>query len=175
MAGDDVRRLVVDDGEWAKLQRRKVMRATEHGVIPGPDGTRVVYTTASVGEAVPDVAEALASDFAAMPNDPRHKGLSATWRRRAECVEAFTAPVARGDKPRVTEFLGIIRSGLEHARQLAREMGIYEEEAGVDGSAFIFRQPDDPLAWRRFKRWTGLDEPTHKRRRRRPRVKAVAA
>jgi hypothetical protein len=174
MAGEVVHRLVVAEGEVAKLKRRKVMRAAEFGVVPGPDGTRVVYTTADVGELVTDVATALAGDFAAMPDDPRHKGLSAGWRRRADCIEAFSA-APTGTPPRRVEFLGILRSGIDHTRQLAREMRVYEEEAGIDGSAFIFRQPDDPLEWRRFKRWAGLEEPGRKRRPRGRRLRLEAA
>jgi hypothetical protein len=150
LAGEVIHRLVIDEGEWRKLQRRKVMRGHELGYIPAPDDQRAIYTTAPIGSICEDIPSALTSDFAEMPNDGRHKGLSAGWRRRAECIEAFTAPATRADGPRVLEFLGILRSGLEHARQLAREMKLYEEEAGVEGSAFILRQPDDPLDWRRF-------------------------
>ena len=173
MEGETVHRLVVDDQEVAKLRRRKVMRGHELGVIPAPDGERVVYTTAEVGSVCEDVPSALTSDFAAMPNDSRHKGLSEGWRYVAWWIEATAEPKVRGDAPKVVEFIGIIRGGLEHARRLAREFGVYEEEAGRDGSAFIMRQPDDPLTWKRFKRWAGLDEPTG-RRRRRLKVKAAA-
>jgi hypothetical protein len=175
MAGEVLYRWVGPDAEWGKLQRRKVMAGHQYGVIPAPDGTRVVYTTAPIGKRVEvALSTVLTSDFEAVPNDTRQRSLSAGWQRRADCVEAFTASTSDEPPPKV-EFIGIIRAGLEHARQLAREMGIYEEEAGADGSAFIFRQPDDPLTWARFKRWTGLDEPTNKRRRRRPKLKAVAA
>jgi hypothetical protein len=164
MAGEVVHRLVVGEAEWGRLQRRKIMREAEYGAIPGPDGRRHVYTTAEVGELVADVAAALAGDFAAMPNDRRHRSLSAGWRRRADAIEAFTAPSTSDEGPRAVEFLGFLRAGLEHARQLAREFGIYDQEAGPDGSAFLFHQPADPLSWRRFCRWAGLEHPSRRRR-----------
>lgn len=177
MAGERVHRLVVAEGEWGRLQRRKAMTAAEYGAIPGADGTRVVYTTAEVGELVTgEVFPVLAGDFAAMPNDRRHRSLSAGWRRRAGAIEAFTTTTSGGEAtPRAVEFLGILRAGLEHARQLAREFGVYDQEAAGDGSAFVFRQPDDPLSWRRFCRWAGLERPGRRRRPGKRRREARAA
>jgi hypothetical protein len=176
MAGETIYRWVGTDEECAKLLRRKVMRGHAYGVIPAPDGERVVYTTAKVGHLVTgDLAEFLVQDFVAMPTDHRQRSLSAAWQKRADCIEAFTSPAASGEAPRRVEFVGILRAGLEHARELARDFGVYEEEAARDGSAFIFRQPDQPLDWARFKRWAGLEEPSEAGRRRRWARKPKAA
>jgi hypothetical protein len=175
--GEVVHRLVVAEAEWPKLQRRKVMRGAEYGAIPAPDGLRVVYTTAEVGELATEVTpDDLEVDFQAMPNDTRQRSLSVRWQKRADCIQVFTSPAATADVPRKVEFLGIIRTGLEHARQLAHDFGVYDEEAARDGSAFIMRQPDDALSWARFKRWAGLEEPSQAARMRRLRKpKPVAA
>jgi hypothetical protein len=55
-----------------------------------------------------------------------------------------------------------------HLRQVTRDLGLYLEESGQDGSAFLYRKPDDPLTWSRLVRWGGLWDPADPRTRTRP-------
>jgi len=168
MAGETIYRWVGPDLECAKLLRRKVMAGHQYGVIPLADGLRAVFTTAAIGDLVQDLEGALEVNFRALPDGVgRQRSLSRLWQKRADAVEAFAGQAPAGKPKQKVEFVGILRQGLEHARQLAREFGVYEEEAGIDGSAFIMRQPDNQTDWKRFRRWAGLEEPGRRTGRRR--------
>jgi hypothetical protein len=147
MGGDPVHRLVVDEGEWALLRRRKVMRTAEYGVIPGPDGTRVVYTTAELGEGLDNIQASLAADFAAMPPDSRHRILSANWRKVVDDARADARPEPVG------ECLGRLRRDLAHVAMVAEELGLL---VGRGPDVLVLAEPPDPPTWARFCGLVGL-------------------
>jgi hypothetical protein len=146
-------RIVVADAEWPKLQRRLKRSGAEYGVIPGADGSRVVFTTAELGELVDDAAEVLAADFAAMPSDRRNKTLSARWRALAKEHEEAAEQVM--DAP-IASFLGILRRSLEHVAMVAQDLGMLLEQASPD--ALFLRDPPDRATWQRFCALAGLYE-----------------
>jgi hypothetical protein len=120
MASDQVYRLVVEDQEVAKLRRRKVVAGAELAHLPGPDGTRVVYTTALIGEQVRDLRTSLTSDFAAMPNDGRRRSrLSAGWRQVVDDAEAEAAA-----QREAWECLGRAGRSLEQVAMVATRLGL---------------------------------------------------
>jgi hypothetical protein len=119
MAGDRVYRLVVDDGEVARLRRRKCMAGAEAAVIPAPDGRRVVYTTAPIGETPDYVSAVLTSDFARMPNDSRRRSISAGW---AQVIADAAAEAAGEREP--WECLGRVGRSLAQVEMVARELGV---------------------------------------------------
>jgi hypothetical protein len=144
-------RIVVADAEWPKLQRRLKRSGAEYGVIPGADGSRIVYTTAELGDAAGDVAEQLVADFAAMPSDRRNKTLSARWRALAKEHEEAAEQVKGA---LVASFLGILRKSLEHVAMVAQDLGMLLDQAGPD--ALFLRDPPERTTWQRFCALAGL-------------------
>jgi hypothetical protein len=144
---------VVADAEWPKLQRRLKRSGAEYGVIPGADGSRIVYTTAELGDAAGDVAEQLVADFAAMPSDRRNKNktLSARWRALAKEHEEAAEQVKGA---LVASFLGILRKSLEHVAMVAQDLGMLLDQAGPD--ALFLRDPPERTTWQRFCALAGL-------------------
>jgi hypothetical protein len=157
MAADQVFRLVVADGELAKLRRRKALAGHELGHVPGPDGTRVVYSTAPIGEPVADKIGALARDFAVMPNDSRRRFLSAGWAAVVADAEGEQAA-----KREPWECLGRVKRSLEHVEIIARELGLFLGRAGPDG--LLVADPGDALLWSRFASLIGLVRGRRRRR-----------
>jgi hypothetical protein len=153
MGGDRVRRLVVADGEVAKLRRRKVMRGHEVGVIPGPDGRRVVYTTAPIGEPV-TVGDSLTSDFAAMPSDRRNRSLSKGWRA---VIGDMEAEAASSREP--WECLG--RVGVPQGRvvMVAEDLGVLVART----SDTVVVAAMDPATWGTFAARVRLQRGRHRR------------
>jgi hypothetical protein len=129
MAGDRVFRLVVGEGDPAKLRRRKVMRGQQLAHIPAPDGRRVVYTTAPIGEPVTDKIGSLTSDFARMPNDRRNRSMVGTW---GEIVADAQAEAEARREP-LGEYLGRGRRSLEQVEIVARELGLFLGWTSPDG------------------------------------------
>jgi hypothetical protein len=118
MASDQVYRLVVDEGEPAKLRRRKHMAGKELVHLPLPNGRRAVYTTAPIGDRV-QPADALARDVAADPGDGR---------RRSKLSEGWAAVVADVEAEATREqwtWLGRVSRSLEHVEIEARTLGIF--------------------------------------------------
>jgi hypothetical protein len=114
-----------------------------------------VYTTAGLGQALPSstLAEALASDFAAMPSDRRNVSASKAWRYayhawRDQQTQAAKAPA---------EWLGILRRPLEQVAMIAEDLGMLAGEAGEDG--LYLHDPPDPATWRPFCALAGLHHP----------------
>jgi hypothetical protein len=120
-------RLVVGDGDPAKLRRRKAMAKHEAGHIPLPGGQRAFYTTVALAGATPvvDVAAALSRDFAAMPNNDKRRFLSAGWRQVVADAEREQA-LAR--EP--WEYLGLVARSLEHVELAARDQGVLVGRTG---------------------------------------------
>jgi len=138
MAGDVVYRLVVDEGEPARMRRRKALRGHELAHIPAPEGMRVVYTTAPIGELVADKIGTLTRDFAAMPNDRRNKSLVGSW---GEIVaDAHQEEEARREP--LGEYLGRGRRSLEHVEIITRRLGFFLGRAGPD--ALLIAAPGSP-------------------------------
>jgi hypothetical protein len=138
MASDRVFRLVVDGDQVAKLRRQKRMVGQQLAHLPGPDGTRVVYTTAPIGEAVDNVHITLTSDVAADPGDGRRRSkLSDGW---AQVVA--DARAEREAKREPWEWLGRVSRSLEHVEMVARDLGIL---VGRMPDMVIVEAPD-PLA-----------------------------
>jgi hypothetical protein len=145
-----VYRLVIGEDRWEKLRRRKVMRTAEYGVIPGPDGTRVVYTTADVGEEVEagTLAEALARDFAAMPNNNRRRILSANWRQVIDDAHAE----AGARRAPLGECLGQLRRSLAHVAMVAADLGALVQQT----ADMVVMEAMDPPTFRRFVERVGV-------------------
>jgi hypothetical protein len=142
MATDRVYRLVVDDGEVVKLRRRKSLAGQELAHIPGPDGTRVVYSTAPIGSVCEDVPLALSRDFAAMPNDGRRHRLSEGWRvvldDQAGELEAKREP---------WECLGRVGRTLEQVAVIAASLGLL---VGRGQDMLVLSKPDPATEGRLF-------------------------
>jgi hypothetical protein len=144
MAGQVVYRLLVADADWSRYQRKLRKVGAEYGVIPAPDGWRVVYTTAPIGEPLIMYKKALTSDFAAMPSDRRQKRLSTRWLALARELEDDDDQVVT----QPAECLGILRRPLEQVAMIAEELDMLVGEAGSSG--LYLRDPEDPATWRRF-------------------------
>jgi hypothetical protein len=142
MASDQVYRLVVDDGEVAKLRRRKALAGKELAQIPGPDGTRVVYTTAPIGLLCEDVPLALTSDFAAMPNDTRRRSLSAGW---AQVVADAQEETAASREP--WECLGRSPRSIEQVVMIATDLGLL---VGRSADTVVMKAPEPAQESRLF-------------------------
>jgi hypothetical protein len=145
MAGDVVHRLVVTDAELAKLRRRKALQGAELGHIPGPAGTRVVYSSVSLGddtEAVTDKIGALTRDFAAMPSDTRRRFLSPGW---AQVVADAEAEAEATREP--WECLGRVGRPMAQVRIIATELGLL---VGGTRDTLVLRAPDADTELRLF-------------------------
>jgi hypothetical protein len=150
MAGASVYRLVVADTDWSRCQRHLRKAEAAYGMLPAPGAVRVVYTPVArvggyVGVLVTDLTSTLATDFAAMPTDRRHKRLHGRWLQLANELEqarhdAEAAPVG--------DFLGVLRRPLEHVAMIAQDLGLHDGEAGSSG--LYLRDPPDAETWRRF-------------------------
>jgi hypothetical protein len=155
MGGERVHRLVVGDVELAKLRRRKVMDGQQVGVIPGPDGQRVVYTTAPVGSVCEDVPLALTRDFTAMPSDTRRRSLSAGWAQVIADLQVEDAATREA-----WECLGRIARSIEHVALVATELGLL---VGRGADVVIVAEPPDPATWGRFAGLIRLQRGRHRR------------
>jgi hypothetical protein len=161
MAGEQVYRLTVTEGDPAKLRRRKVMRGHQLAHIPAPDGRRVVYTTAPIGEPVTDRIGSLTRDFAAMPNDRRNKSMVGTW----GAIVADAQADAEAKREPLGEYLGRGRRSLEQVEIVARELGLFLGRSGSDG--VLVADPGDAHLEARFCALVGLV------RRKEPRARAA--
>jgi hypothetical protein len=142
MSGDQVYRLVVDESEWAKRRRRKDLQGTDLGHIPGPEGTRVVYTRAPVGSLCEDVPLALTSDFAAMPNDGRRHRLEGSWR---QVLDDQVGEVVAKREP--WECLGRVGRSLEQVAVIAANLGLL---VGRGQDMLVLEKPDPVTESRLF-------------------------
>jgi hypothetical protein len=154
MAGDPVHRLVVDDADLPKLRRRKVLAGHELAAIPGPDGTRVVYTTAPIGSLVDDLNATLTSDFAAMPNDTRRRSITSGW--SAVITDAEGEQVAARE---AWECEGRIGRSMEQVAMVAAELGVL---AGRGPAMLVIGEMDHPTE-QRFKALVRLQRGFHRR------------
>lgn len=154
MGGEVVHRLVVDDVEVAKLRRRKVVQGHELGVIPAPDGRRVVYTTAPVGSVCEDVPSALSSDFAAMPNDPRRRSITSGW--SSVIADAADEQAAQREQWKCE---GRIGRSMEQVAMVATDLGVL---VGRTASMLIL-EVMDPATENRFKALVKLQRGYHRR------------
>jgi hypothetical protein len=121
MASDQVYRLVVAEGEPARMRRRKDYRHSQLAHLPAPDGRRVVYSTAPIGNHVEarDLLEILARDFAVMPNDGRrYSKLSAGW-----AAVAADAQAEREAAREPWEWLGRVGRSLGRVAMVAQDLG----------------------------------------------------
>lgn len=158
---------VVDEAAWKAMTRRLRRAKVDYLQVPAEGGRRVVLLTEGVGTPVADNAAEVYDLLAAFPaGTGRNISASKAWQLPAVKVEAT-------DQPDGYDFAGFIRAGLSHARQVAAELGLLVGDvAGRGGDAFLLRQPDDPLAWRRFIRWAGVEEPGKRRPSRRRKAAA---
>jgi hypothetical protein len=155
MGGEVVHRLVIGDVELARLRRRKVMAGHEVGVIPAPDGKRVVYTTAPVGSVCQDVPPALSRDFAAMPSDTRRRSLSAGW------AQVIADQEEEEDAAREAwSCLGRVGRPIEHVAIVAAELGLL---VGRGADVVIVAEPPDAATWGRFAGLIRLQRGRHRR------------
>jgi hypothetical protein len=127
MGNQGIYRLEVDDGEPAKLRRRKVMARHELSHIPLPEGRRALYTTAPLDGAsiCEDVPHALSRDFAQMPNDSRRRFLSEGWR---QIVADAETEAAAAREP--WEYLGRVGRSIEQVEMAARHLGKLVDRTG---------------------------------------------
>jgi hypothetical protein len=159
---------VVDEAAWKAMTRRLRRAKVDYLHVPAEGGRRVVLLADGIGTPVADNTAEVAALLAAFPaGTGRNISASKTWQLPAVEVEP-------NDQPDGYDFAGFIRAGLEHARQVAAELGLLVGDvAGRGGNAFLLREPDDPLAWRRFIRWASVEEPGKKRPSRRRRREAA--
>jgi hypothetical protein len=159
---------VVDEQAWKAMTRRLRRGKVDYLQVPAEGGQRVVLLADGVGVPVADNAAEVTALLAAFPaGTGRNISASKTWQLPAVKVE-------KAEEPDGYDFAGFIRAGLAHARQVAEELGLLVGDvAGRGGDAFLLRQPDDPLAWRRFIRWAGVEEPGKKRPAKRRRREAA--
>jgi hypothetical protein len=160
---------VVDAAGWATAARRLRRGEVDYLQVPTPDGHRAVLASSGPGELVADNQAEVEALIAAYPAGcGMNISASRTWQPTAVRVGQDQDQVDGFD------FRYIVRAGLEHAKQVASELGLYVADVpGRGGDAFLLRQPDDPLTWRRFKRWAGLEEPGRRRPGRRRRREAA--
>jgi hypothetical protein len=157
---------IVEAAAWDTRAKRLRRAQIDYLQVPMPDGRRAVLTSAGPGELVADNQAEVEAAIAAYPAGRGMKiSASKAW-------QPTVVPITK-DQTEGYDFRYIVHAGLEHARQVAIELGIYVGDVdGRGGDAFLVRQPDDPLRWRRFCRWAGLEEPGRRRASRRR--KAVA-
>jgi hypothetical protein len=167
----------VDPATWDRSMRRRLDRAEVRWVrFIGPDGQLVIPADQGAGEPVTDN---LATIRALLDAQPAEAGLKQSackaWRPAKAAPVSSPSKVSNDDQaqdqaaePERTSY--VVRAGLPHGRELARELGLYlAEVAGADGDAFLLRQPDDALTWQRFLRWAeverlGAQAPRRRRR-----------
>jgi hypothetical protein len=150
---------VVTEQAWQAMTRRLRRGNVNYLQVPAPDGLRVVLLDAGDGTPVADTTAEVTALVAAFPAGTR-RNISAS---KAWQPTAVQAPAAT-DQPDGYDFAGFIRAGLDHAREVAADLGLLVGDvAGRGGDAFLVRQPDDPLTWRRFCRWAGFEEPGQRR------------
>jgi hypothetical protein len=161
-----VKRMVADTA-FPAVSRKLRRSGVDYLQVPAPDDQRAFLLAEGVGEAVADTEAEVLALIAAFPaGTGRNISASQAWQPAAVKVE-------RAEEPDGYDFKAFVRAGIEHARQVAAELGLLVGDvAGRDGDAFLIRQPDDPLAWRRFCRWAGVEEPGKRRLGKRKRVAA---
>jgi hypothetical protein len=153
--------------EWETTKRALRRAETNYLQVPTPEGGRLalINKPRPGWEPVADTTAVITTAIAAAPADGGMKlSASAAWQIAAPRRKPAEAP------PEVQgyDLRFLVGAGLEHLREVTRELGAYLEECGYAGSAFLFRKPDDPLIWRRLVRWGGLWDPTDPRTRTRP-------
>lgn len=143
---------------------RKYRRdGVEFWQCPTPDGDRLVLAEDGPGEPVADNAAEVRAAIAAYPaGSGMNISASKAWQIPAAKRAAVT------DDRKAYDLRYLVAAGLEHARQVAGDLGAYTEELGRDGTGFRFRMPADPLVRRRLIRWMGLEDLEELRKRRRP-------
>jgi hypothetical protein len=146
------KRIVAGDG-WDTTVKRLRRGEVDYLQVPTPDGRRVVLASNGPGELVADNRAEVEAAIAAYPaKGGRNISASKAWQP--------TSAVTRveDDDPQGYDFKYLVGVGLEHARQVARDLGLYVGEAGGrGGAAFLLRRPDDPVVWGRFRRWAGVE------------------
>lgn len=147
-------RVVAGEG-WATMARKLTRNGVDYWQCPMPDGRRLVLVNKGPGEPVADNRAAVLAAIAAYPVESKMK-MSAS---RAWQPVVVAGDQGEQDQAEGYDFRYLVRAGLEHARQVATELGLYVGEvAGRDGVAFLYRKPDDSLTWHRFVRWAGLED-----------------
>jgi hypothetical protein len=158
MAGDRVQRLVVDDAEYARLRRRKMLHGHELGQIPAPGGRRAVYTTAELGEPVTGLIGSLTRDFAAMPNDGRHSSLTGCRGTEARPRTGWLGVIADMEEEAEArqappgECLGRLRRDVPHVAMVASDLGLL---VGRTADAVVMAAPT-PAVFRQFIERVGI-------------------
>jgi hypothetical protein len=163
MGNGPIYRLVVPEGEQAKLRRRKTYRGREVAHIPAPDWQRVVYTTAPVGQLVNDVRASLASDFAAMPNDRRNRSMSGCRGTKTKARTGWLGVLADMEDEAAAareplECLGRIRRSPEHVAIAAQELGLL---VGQGAGLVVMEAPPDMRTFQRLAALIGLQVRGH--------------
>jgi hypothetical protein len=154
---------VVNEAGWQAMTRRLRRGQVDYLQVPAEGGLRVVLLSSGPGDPVADNQAEVETLIATFPaGTGRNISASKTWQ------PTVVRPAKDEDEAEGYDFRYLVQAGLEHARKVAGELGLYVGEvAGRGGNAFLLRQPDDPLTWRRFCRWAGLEKPGGKVRRRR--------
>lgn len=161
MEGHPMRRRRIDPAA-RRSTLAKLRRAGHQWVpIPAPDGALALYATGGPGDVVDDLEASLTSDVMAAP-DGRAITPCRAWARQP----AATRGTGRW------KLDGMVKVPLAQLIRAAVVAGYYRGQVAAEAlppdwaEAHLLQQPDDELAWRRFRRRIGLHWPErHKRRR----------
>jgi hypothetical protein len=160
---------VVARSAWASLSRRLRRASLDYLQVPADDDQRVVLATGGPGELVADnEAEVLAAIAAYPAKCGMNISASTDWQPASNGDDDDQALPGDDDvQVEGYDFRFLVAAGLEHARHVARDLGLYVGEApGRGGAAFLLRKPDDPLAWGRWRRWAQVEAVEELQRRR---------
>jgi len=149
-------RLQLPDSDWRKTQASiKRQPGAQVLRIPAPAGQLVIYTTVDLGHLVDaaDLADLVASDFAAMPSDRRNVSASKDWRHAYHAWRDQQTPATTPSG----EWLGILGRPLEHVAMIAADLGMLVAEVG--NHSLVLADPPDPATWHRFCALARLRQP----------------
>jgi hypothetical protein len=187
--GTPLVRLVIARGAWQACARRLKRAGAEYLRIPAPGDRYVVLASAGLGEPVTDLAGCLADTFGQMPSDTARVSSTRGWSLTGEAAAAAGgspgAHVASGQTsqddqgasvPAGFELLGLASIPLDQLVRVARHQGIYAGQVEARtlpaewAEAHLLRVATTSRAWRKFTLSIGLQQPSHIRRRIRPRA-----
>jgi hypothetical protein len=155
------RRQVAADA-WPTAAKGLRRAGADYLQVPASGEIRVVLSDKGPGQPVADNEEEILGLLAAYPAGcGRNISASKAWQPAKAQVKA------KDDDQRVYTFRFIVQAGLEHAREVAHELGLFMGEVeGSGGAAFLLRQPADPVTWGRFRRWAQVESIEELERRR---------
>jgi len=147
------RRSVAADA-WPTAAKGVRRAEAEYLQVPASGDVRVVLASKGPGVPVADNEEEV---FGLLAAYPAGCGMNISASKAWQPAKSQAKP-SEGDDLRVYDFRYIVQAGLEHAREVAHELGLFMGEVeGSGGAAFLLRQPADPVTWGRFRRWASVE------------------